>query len=186
MKISKVFCIALVAARSLVSGSAAYGAKDPMVGGAAMYTTKDIVDNAVNSADHTTLVAAVKAAGLVDTLKSPGPFTVFAPTNEAFAKLPAGTVDTLVKPENKETLTKILTYHVVPGRLGVADLRKQIKAGGGKAELKTVQGETLTAIMDAGKIMLKDQKGGMATITIANVFQSNGVIQVIDSVLQPN
>jgi uncharacterized surface protein with fasciclin (FAS1) repeats len=148
--------------------------------------TKDIVDNAVNSADHTTLVAAVKAAGLVDTLKGPGPFTVFAPINEAFARLPAGTVDTLLKPENKDMLTKILTYHMVAGRISVAELRKQIKAGGGKAELKTVQGEPLWVMMDGNKIMLKDQKGGMATITIADVFQSNGVIQVIDSVLQPN
>ena len=176
-----VFCVAL-----LPAASAVYGAKDPMVGGAAMYSTKDIVDNAVNSADHTTLVAAVKAAGLVDTLKSPGPFTVFAPTNEAFSRLPAGTVEMLVKPENKETLTKILTYHVVAGRLSASDLRKQIKAGGGRAELKTVQGETLTAMMDGAKIVLKDQKGGMAAITIPNVFQSNGVIQVVDSVLMPN
>lgn len=179
MKLSKVICIAAFAASALA-------AKDPMVGGAAMYPTKDIVDNAVNSADHTTLVAAVKAAGLVDTLKGPGPFTVFAPTNEAFAKLPAGTVDTLVKPENKDTLVKILTYHVVPGRLSVADIRKEIKAGGGKAELKTVQGETLTAMIHGTGIMLTDQKGGMAMITIPNVFQSNGVIQVVDSVLQPN
>jgi len=181
MKLKNVFCVALLAA-----GSLAYGAKDPMVGGAAMYPKKDIVDNAVNSKDHTTLVAAVKAAGLVDTLKGPGPFTVFAPTNEAFAKLPPGTVDTLVKPENKEMLTKILTYHVVPGRLSVAELKKDIKAGGGKAELKTVQGETLTAMMENGRIMLKDEKGGMAAITIPNVYQSNGVIQVVDSVLQPN
>ena len=181
MKLKNVFCVAALAA-----GSLAYAAKDPMVGGAAMYPTKDIVDNAVNSKDHTTLVAAVKAAGLVDTLKGPGPFTVFAPTNEAFAKLLPGTVDTLVKPENKEMLTKILTYHVVPGRLSVADLKKDIKAGGGKAELKTVQGETLTAMMENGRIMLKDEKGGMAAITIPNVYQSNGVIQVVDSVLQPN
>lgn len=179
-KASVAFCLVLLPASSI------YAAKDPMVGGAAMYSTKDIVDNAVNSADHTTLAAAVKAAGLVETLKSPGPFTVFAPTNEAFAKLPAGTVEMLVKPENKDTLTRILTYHVVAGRISVSDLRKQIKSGGGKAELKTVQGETLTAMMDGGKIMLKDQKGGMAAITIPNVFQSNGVIQVVDSVLQPN
>jgi uncharacterized surface protein with fasciclin (FAS1) repeats len=186
MKVSKAFCIAAIAAGSVLSGSVAYGAKDPMVGGSAMYPTKDIIDNAVHSADHTTLVAAVKAAGLVDTLKGAGPFTVFAPTNEAFAKLPDGTVDTLLKPENKDTLVKILTYHVVPGRLSAADLRKQIKAGGGKAELKTVQGETLMVSMHDGKIMLTDQKGGTATITIPNVFQSNGVIQVVDSVLQPN
>jgi len=161
-------------------------AQDPMVGGAKMYANKDIVDNAVNSADHTTLVAAVKAAGLVDTLKGPGPFTVFAPTNEAFAKLPAGTVDTLVKPENKETLTKILTYHVVAGRISAAQLKKMMKMGGGTATLKTVQGGTLTAMMEGSDVVLKDEKGGMAKITIANVFQSNGVIDVIDSVLQPN
>jgi uncharacterized surface protein with fasciclin (FAS1) repeats len=159
---------------------------DPMVGGAAMYPTKDIVDNAVNSKDHTTLVAAVQAAGLVDTLKGPGPFTVFAPTNEAFAKLPAGTVDTLLKPENKEVLTKILTYHVVAGRLGAADIEKQIKAGGGKAELKTVSGGTLTAMEKGGKLMLRDEKGGVSTVTIGNVFQSNGVIHVVDTVLMPN
>src|SRR5258708_28019380 len=130
--------------------------KDPMVGGAAMYTTKDIVDNAVNSKDHTTLVAAVKAAGLVETLKSAGPFTVFAPTNDAFSKLPAGTVDTLLKPENKDTLTKVLTYHVVAGRISSEELAKMIKAGHGKATLKTVQGEDLTASMMGGKIMLTD------------------------------
>ena len=159
MNISRILCAGLLA----VSAFAA--PKDPMVGGAAMYPTKDIIDNAVNSKDHTTLVAAVKAAGLVDTLKGPGPFTVFAPTNEAFAKLPAGTVDTLVKPENKDTLTKILTYHVVAGRMSTADLRKQIKAGGGKAQLTTVQGETLTAMMHGSQIMLTDQKGGMSMIT---------------------
>jgi len=160
--------------------------QNPMVGGAAMYPTKDIVDNAVNSADHTTLVAAVKAAGLVDTLKGPGPFTVFAPTNEAFAKLPAGTVDMLVKPENKDTLVKILTYHVVSGHLTAADIRAQIKEGHGKAELKTVSGGTLTAMVHGGKIMLKDEKGGMSTITIPDVMQSNGVIHVVDTVLMPN
>ena len=139
--------------------------------------TKDIVDNAVNSADHTTLVAAVKVAGLVDTLKSPGPFTVFGQTNEAFDKRPTATVETLVKPENRETLTKILTYHVVPGRLSIAGLRKQIKAGGGKGELKAVQGETLAVMMDGAKITLKDQEGGIAAITIPNVFPCSGVIQ---------
>jgi uncharacterized surface protein with fasciclin (FAS1) repeats len=159
---------------------------DPMVGGAAMYASKDIIDNAVNSADHTTLVAAVKAAGLVDTLKGPGPFTVFAPTNEAFAKLPEGTVDMLLKPENKEMLTKVLTYHVVSSRLSTADIEKQIKDGGGKAELKTVSGGTLTAMKHGGKIVLRDEKGGMSTITIPNVYQSNGVIQVVDTVLMPN
>lgn len=160
--------------------------QDPMVGGAAMYPTKDIVDNAVNSADHTTLVAAVKAAGLVDTLKGAGPFTVFAPTNEAFAKLPMGTVDTLLKPENKDMLTKVLTYHVVAGHLSTSDIHKMIKAGHGTAQLKTVSGGTLWATEQGGKIILKDEKGGMSTITIANVFQSNGVIQVVDSVLLPN
>jgi len=171
---------------ALLAGATAFAAKDnPMVGGQKMYSSKDIIDNAVNSADHTTLVAAVKAAGLVDTLKGPGPFTVFAPTNEAFAKLPAGTVDNLVKPENKETLTKILTYHVVPGRITVADLKKQVKAGGGKAVLTTVNGEPLTAMMMNGKVMLKDAKGGMSTVTIPDVMQSNGVIQVVDTVLMP-
>src|SRR5271168_3999845 len=144
--------------------------QDPMVGGAAMYVSKDIVDNAVNSADHTTLVAAVKAAGLVDTLKGPGPFTVFAPTNEAFAKLPMGTVDTLLKPENKDMLTKVLTYHVVSGRLSTNDIRKLIKAGHGTAELKTVSGGSLWAMEQDGKIILKDGKGGMSAITIPDVF----------------
>ena len=160
--------------------------KDPTVGGAAMYPTKTIVENAVNSPIHTTLVAAVKAAGLVDTLNSAGPFTVFAPTNDAFAKLPAGTVDTLVKPENKATLTKILTYHVVPGRISEKDIAAGIKAGGGKYEMTTVQGGKLTATMSGKKIMLTDEKGGMATITTSNVFQSNGVIDVIDTVLMPS
>lgn len=160
--------------------------QDPMVGGAAMFPSKDIIDNAVNSADHTTLVAAVKAAGLVDTLKGAGPFTVFAPTNEAFAKLPAGTVDMLLKPENRDMLVKILTYHVVAGRWSTGDIVKMIKAGHGKAELKTVSGGTLWAMEHDGKIVLHDEKGGMSTITIANVFQSNGVIQVVDTVLMPN
>jgi uncharacterized surface protein with fasciclin (FAS1) repeats len=160
--------------------------KDPMVGGAPMYPTKNIVENAVNSKDHTTLVAAVKAAGLVDTLESAGPFTVFAPTNEAFDKLPAGTVDTLLKPENLATLKKILTYHVVAGKLSAKDIEKQIKAGGGKATLTTVEGGTLTAAKVDGKIVLTDEKGGTSTVTIANVFQSNGVIHVVDTVLMPN
>ena len=160
--------------------------RNPVVGGQEMFPTKNIVENAVNSADHTTLVAAVKAAGLVDTLEGPGPFTVFAPTNEAFAKLPAGTVDTLLKPENKDMLTKVLTYHVVSGRLSTNDIRKMIKAGHGTAELKTVSGGSLWAMEQNGKIMLKDEKGGMSTITIPNVFQSNGVIQVVDTVLLPN
>jgi len=151
-----------------------------------MYPAKNIVQNAMNSSDHTTLVAAVKAAGLVNTLESAGPFTVFAPTNEAFAMLPAGTVDMLLKPENKDMLTKVLTYHVVSGKLTTQDIQKMIKAGNGKAELKTVSGGTLWAMSDGSHIMLKDEKGGTATLTITNVYQSNGVIQVIDSVLMPN
>jgi len=159
---------------------------NPVVGGQEMYPTKNIVENAVNSADHTTLVAAVKAAGLVETLEGPGPFTVFAPTNEAFAKLPSGTVDTLLKPENKATLTKVLTYHVVAGRLSAHDLMKMIKEGKGTAELTTVEGGKLWVMQSGKSIMLKDEKGGTATVTIANVFQSNGVIHVIDSVVMPN
>ncbi len=157
-----------------------------MVGGAAMYPSKDIVDNAVNSKDHTTLVAAVKAAGLVDTLKSPGPFTVFAPTNAAFATLPAGTVDTLLKPENKATLTKVLTYHVVPGRIDGASLGKMVAAGNGRAMLKTASGGTLVATMRGGDVVITDEKGGSATVTIANVYQSNGVIHVVNRVLLPS
>ena len=170
----------------LTLASAMYAAKNPMVGGKEMYATKDIVDNAVESADHTTLVAAVKAAGLVDTLKGAGPFTVFAPTNAAFEKLPAGTVDTLLKPENKDTLVKILTYHVVPGKVTAADLKKLIKAGKGTASIKTVQGGTLKAMMQGSDIVLKDEKGGTAKVTIANVMQKNGIIHVIDGVVQPN
>jgi uncharacterized surface protein with fasciclin (FAS1) repeats len=172
-----------LAAMSAVAGEE----KDPMVGGQAMYPTKNIIENAVNSADHTTLVAAVKAAGLVETLEGPGPFTVFAPTNEAFNKLPAGTVDTLLKAENKATLTKVLTYHVVAGRLSSHDLLDKIKAGKGTAELTTVEGGKLWVTLHDGKhIELKDEKGGTAMVTIANVFQSNGVIHVIDSVVMPN
>jgi uncharacterized surface protein with fasciclin (FAS1) repeats len=159
--------------------------QDPMVGGAAMYPTKTIVENAVNSSDHTTLVAAVKAAGLVDTLNGPGPFTVFAPTNEAFNALPAGTVDTLVKPENKGTLTSILTYHVVPGRLDSAALNAQVMAGGGKTMLKTVNGEWLTITGSGKNLMVTDSKGNMANVTIADVYQKNGVIFVVDKVLMP-
>lgn len=161
-------------------------AQTKMVGGAAMYPTKNIVENAVNSKDHTTLVAAVKAAGLVETLESKGPFTVFAPTNEAFDKLPAGTVETLVKPENKATLTKILTYHVVAGKHSAAELLKKIKAGKGKAELKTVSGGTLTAMAQGKKIYLVDEKGGKSWVTIPDVNQSNGVIHVVNTVLMPN
>jgi uncharacterized surface protein with fasciclin (FAS1) repeats len=160
-------------------------AENPMVGGAAMYANKNIVQNAVNSKDHTTLVAAVKAAGLVDTLSGKGPFTVFAPTNAAFNKLPAGTVATLVKPENKATLTKILTYHVVPGRMTSADIAAKIKAGKGKASLTTVQGERLTASMQGRNLILTDAKGGKSRVSIGNVMQSNGVIHVLDTVLMP-
>ncbi len=159
---------------------------NPMVGGAAMYRTKNIVDNAMNSADHTTLVAAVKAAGLVETLKGKGPFTVFAPTNAAFEKLPAGTVETLVKPENKATLTGILTYHVVAGRYDSKKLAKLIRQGGGTARLTTVAGGTLLARMNgAGGISLTDEKGGVSNVTTADVYQSNGVIHVVDTVLMP-
>ncbi|WP_373684661.1 fasciclin domain-containing protein [Ramlibacter montanisoli] len=155
------------------------------VGGAAMYPTRDIIDNAVNSRDHTTLVAAVKAAGLVDTLKGSGPFTVFAPTNSAFSMLPAGTVDTLLKPENKGTLTQVLTYHVVPGRVDAAALAQQIQAGGGKAMLKTASGGTLTATLRGKDVVIVDAKGNMSVVTTADVYQSNGVIHVVDKVLLP-
>ena len=159
--------------------------KTVMVGGAAMFPSKNIIQNAVNSKDHTTLVAAVKAAGLVETLEGKGPFTVFAPTNAAFGKLPAGTVETLVKPENKPTLTKILTYHVVAGRLSSADLQAKVKAGGGKATLTEVSGGTLTVTKSGTMIMLSDESGGMAHVTIPDVVQSNGVIHVVDKVLLP-
>ena len=179
----------IIAAAMIVAmgGVSAGNAKTtyPMVGGAAMYPTKDIIDNAVNSKDHTTLVAAVKAAGLVDTLKGPGPFTVFAPTNTAFGKLPEGTVATLVKPENKGTLTSILTYHVVSGRMTAKDIAAAITAGHGKAELTTVQGEKLSASMMGKAIMLTDAKGGTAHVTQGDVMQSNGVIHVVDTVLMP-
>jgi len=155
------------------------------VGGAAMYPSKNIVENAVNSKDHTTLVAAVKAAGLVETLEGSGPFTVFAPTNDAFGKLPQGTVESLVKPENKATLTKILTYHVVAGKFDANAIAGSIKAGGGKATLKTVSGGLLTATMRDSKLVLTDETGGMSTVTIKNVYQSNGVIHVVDTVLMP-
>ncbi len=177
--------LALVAAGSVLAVSAPSLARNPMVGGAAMYPTKDIVDNAVNSRDHTTLVAAVKAAGLVDTLKSAGPFTVFAPTNAAFAKLPAGTVETLVKPENKAALTNILTYHVVAGRITSGQIMAMAAKNKGRAALKTVQGQNLTVWKGKSGWYLTDAKGGTARITIANVMQSNGVIHVVDSVLMP-
>ena len=166
-----------------VAGASAFA--QVMVGGAQMLPSKDIIDNAVNSKDHTTLVAAVKAAGLVDTLKSAGPFTVFAPTNAAFAALPAGTVETLLKPENKAMLSGILTYHVVAGKMDAAALTKAIMDGKGTASLKTVAGGTLTAKASGGKVMVTDEKGGTATVTIADVYQSNGVIHVVDKVLLP-
>ena len=165
--------------------SAASAFAQVTVGGAPMYANKDIVDNAVNSKDHTTLVAAVKAAGLVDTLKGPGPFTVFAPTNAAFSALPAGTVDTLLKPENKGMLTGILTYHVVPGKWDAAAISKMIADGKGMASIKTVAGGTLVAKSTGGKVTVTDEKGGVATVTIADVYQSNGVIHVVDKVLLP-
>lgn len=160
--------------------------KTTIVGGAPMYPSKNIVENAVNSKDHTTLVAAVTAAGLVKTLQTAGPFTVFAPTNAAFEKLPAGTVENLVKPENKDVLTSVLTYHVVAGRLNASELKKWIKKGNGKTELTTVQGGKLWLMEKDGKLWLKDEKGGMASVTIADVYQSNGVIHVIDSVVMPD
>jgi uncharacterized surface protein with fasciclin (FAS1) repeats len=179
----KIFAALVVMALAIAAFA---GMNNPVVGGQEMYPTKNIIENAVNSADHTTLVAAVKAAGLVETLEGAGPFTVFAPTNEAFSKLPAGTVETLLKPENKATLTKVLTYHVVAGRISAHDLMKMIKEGNGKAELTTVEGGKLWAMQNGKMIVLKDEKGDTATVTIANVFQSNGVIHVIDTVVMPN
>lgn len=179
----KIALLAMTATLALTAAPAT--AHNPMVGGAAMYSTKNIVQNAVNSKDHTTLVAAVKAAGLVDTLSSKGPFTVFAPTNAAFAKLPAGTVESLVKPENKGTLTNILTYHVVPGRIMAGQIASLAARHHGTATLKTVQGENLRFMKRGGGWVVEDAKGGTARITIANVKQSNGVIHVVDSVLMP-
>jgi uncharacterized surface protein with fasciclin (FAS1) repeats len=181
----KLTIIAVLAAMAISSAVAAMN--NPGVGGKEMFPAKNIIQNAVNSADHTTLVAAVKAAGLVDTLEGPGPFTVFDPTNQAFDKLPAGTVDSLLKPENKSLLTKVLTYHVVTGRLSSSDLLKKIRDGNGTAELTTLEGGKLWVMLHDGKhIMLKDEKGGTALVTIADVFQSNGVIHVIDTVVMPN
>jgi uncharacterized surface protein with fasciclin (FAS1) repeats len=182
MHLARTCTLALAA---LAFSTISYAAKNPVVGGKEMFPNKNIIENAVNSGDHTTLVAAVKAAGLVDTLQGTGPFTVFAPTNAAFQKLPAGTVDSLLKPENKPVLTKVLTYHVVAGRLSSVDLKKHIKAGNGTATLKTVRGGTLWVMMRGNDVVLKDEKGGMAMLTQANVFQSNGVIHVIDTVVQP-
>lgn len=186
-----LFRLTLVAVFTIMGISAAsaqmMGSSDnPMVGGAPMYKTKTIVENAVNSKDHTTLVAAVKAAGLVDTLSSKGPFTVFAPVNSAFDALPAGTVETLLKPENKAVLTKVLTYHVIAGNFDSKAIAKAIKAGNGKAEFTTVSGGKLWAMMDGNSLVLMDEKGGRSRVTIADVRQSNGVIHVIDSVVLPN
>jgi uncharacterized surface protein with fasciclin (FAS1) repeats len=178
--------VAAPAALKFISPAAAeISGKTVMVGGAAMYPSKNIVENAVNSKDHTTLVAAVKAAGLVETLEGPGPFTVFAPTNEAFAKLPAGAVDGLLKPEAKPTLTKVLTYHVVPGKLSAADLMDAVRKGGGAATYKTVEGDTLKIEQKGDHLDVVDDKGDVARVTIADVNQSNGVIHVIDKVLMP-
>lgn len=176
---------AAIATALILSATAAFGLKDPMVGGAATYPSRDIVQNAVHSKAHTTLVAAVKAAGLVKTLERPGPFTVFAPTNQAFRKLPAGTVANLLKPQNKDKLAAILEYHVVPGRITTMDLTEMIRKGHGKAMLKTVQGSELTFKMRHGHYFVIDKKGDTARITIPNVYQSNGMIQVIDTVLIP-
>jgi uncharacterized surface protein with fasciclin (FAS1) repeats len=178
----KIFLVTL----SLFVSSVFVLAQKPVeVGGAPMYPNKNIIENALNSKDHTTLVAAVKAAGLVETLQGKGPFTVFAPTNAAFAKLPAGTVDNLLKPENKATLTAVLTYHVVAGKFSSADVAKAIKAGNGKAEFTTVQGGKLYAMMSSKDVVLKDDKGNTSKITIMDVNQSNGVIHVIDTVVMP-
>ena len=180
-KLALVFVLALISVSSFAQMQ-----KAPMVGGAVMSPSKNIVENASSSKDHTTLVAAVKAAGLVETLSSSGPFTVFAPTNAAFGKLPAGTVETLVKPESKDVLTSILTYHVVAGKVNAADILAKIKEGNGSAVLTTVQGEKLTASLKGTNVILTDAKGGTSMVTIADVNQSNGVIHVIDSVLLPN
>ena len=188
--------LTMAASAALLAGCQTYGMDDGemasasadatvMVGGAEMYPTRNIIQNAVNSQDHTTLVAAVKAAGLVDTLSGPGPFTVFAPTNDAFAKLPAGTVDTLLKPQNKQMLTDVLTYHVVPGRVSASQLMQMIRDGGGMTRLETVNGGTLTARMQGGNVVLVDARGGTATVTQADVFQSNGVIHVTNAVSLP-
>ena len=170
---------------TFVFGAISYAQKTVMVGGAPMYPTKNIIENAVNSKDHTTLVAAVKAAGLVETLQGKGPFTVFAPTNEAFDKLPKGTVDALLKPENLKQLQTILTYHVVAGKMNASDIMKAIKKGNGKADLNTVSGGTLTAWMKGDKLYIKDENGSMSQVAIADVNQSNGVIHVVDKVLLP-
>ena len=179
--------LTIILALVIIAISPATAASNAVVGGKEMYPNKNIIENAVSSADHTTLVAAVKAAGLVDTLQGAGPFTVFAPTNEAFEKLPAGTVDSLLKVENKPLLAKVLTYHVVAGRLSGSDLMAKIREGKGTAALTTVEGDKLWIMLHDGKhIMLKDEKGGTALVTIADVVQSNAVIHVVDSVVMPN
>ena len=186
MDMHKAVTAFLTVAVLMIGSGVAGAAMEVMVGGQAMLPTKDIVDNAVNSADHTTLVAAVKAAGLVETLKGQGPFTVFAPTNQAFAALPTGTVDNLLKPENKDALTKLLTYHVVAGKLDAAAIKERIKAGQGEAKFKTVSGGTLIAMMNGeANVVLKDEQGHVADISTYNVDQSNGVIHVIDRVVLP-
>ena len=193
MKLFRITALTTVTAAALAfsavvtapSIAAMNNEKTVTVGGAPMYPSKNIIENAVNSKDHTTLVAAVKAAGLVETLEGAGPFTVFAPTNEAFAKLPPGTVETLLKPENKAKLTSILTYHVVPGRMSAKDLMDAAKKAGGEAKIKTVEGDWLTVTAKGSNLMISDAKGNTSRVTIQNVFQSNGVIQVIDSVLLP-
>ncbi len=184
MKLIKKFFLVATAVL-FVNAGFAQTEKTVMVGGAAMYPSKNIVENAVNSKDHTTLVAAVKAAGLVETLQSAGPFTVFAPTNNAFGMLPAGTVDNLLKPESKAALTTVLTYHVVAGKYNATDIAKLIKDGNGKAEIKTVSGKSLWVYMEGKKVAIKDENGGVAYVTIKDVNQSNGVIHVIDHVLLP-
>ena len=185
MRISFNPRLAVIGLSVALSAAAVPAFAQVMVGGAPMLASKDIIDNAVNSKDHTTLVAAVKAAGLVETLKGAGPFTVFAPTNMAFDALPAGTVDTLLKPENKPMLTKVLTYHVVAGKYDAAAIVKMIADGKGMAQLKTVEGGTLTAKSKGNGVVVMDEKGGMANVTIADVYQSNGVIHVVDKVLMP-
>jgi uncharacterized surface protein with fasciclin (FAS1) repeats len=182
MKTRKFLSVAFL---TIVFGATSFAQKSVMVGGAAMYPSKNIIENAVNSKDHTTLVAAVKAAGLVETLQGKGPFTVFAPTNAAFANLPMGTVETVLKPENLKTLQTILTYHVISGKMNAADIAKAIKIGNGKATLKTVSGGTLTAWMKGKKLYITDENGTMSQITTADVNQSNGVIHVVDAVVLP-
>lgn len=184
MRMPSITMLAASAALTLAA-SAAYTQSNPTVGGAPMFADKNIVENAVNSPVHTTLVAAVQAAGLVDTLASPGPFTVFAPTNSAFAKLPSGTVDTLLEPANKGQLTKVLTAHVVAGKMSGGELLGRVQAGGGKYSMKTVSGDTITAVASGSGVAIMDESGGTSVITTADVNQSNGVIHVVNGVLVP-